>query len=63
MKTLLRDEKTHPIPIRLNKKMRNLIKDAARRSNTNVSTLIRFAIVNQLDEMERTGELRVTTAR
>jgi len=39
--------------------MRSAIRAAASRAKTNASALIRFAILNQLDEMERTGELRI----
>lgn len=51
--------RTNAVPVRLDKDMRDSIRRAAKRAKTNASSLIRFAIINQLEEMERTGELRV----
>lgn len=59
MQAIKREERTQSVPVRLDKEMRDSIRSAARRAKTNASALIRFAIVNQLDEMNRTGELRV----
>jgi len=61
MKPTKREERTTAVPVRLDKEMRASVRLAARRANTNASALIRFAIVNQLEEMSRTGELRVST--
>jgi len=61
MKAAKREERTSAVPVRLDKEMRASLRHAARRANTNASALIRFAIVNQLEEMARTGELRVST--
>ena len=60
MKAAKREERTSAVPVRLDKEMRASVRQAARRANTNASALIRFAIVNQLEEMARTGELRVS---
>ncbi|MEI6492037.1 MAG: hypothetical protein WCO94_05775 [Verrucomicrobiota bacterium] len=60
MKAAKREERTSAVPVRLDKEMRASLRRAARRANTNASALIRFAIVNQLEEMARTGELRVS---
>ena len=55
--------KTNPrtvaVPVRLDKSMRQNLRKAAQRTRTNVSALMRFAIANQLQEIERTGQLKV----
>lgn len=52
--------RTVAVPVRLDSEMRRNLRSAARRTRTNVSALMRFAILNQLQEIERTGELRVS---
>lgn len=51
--------RTVAVPVRLDKNMRQNLRAAAQRTRTNVSALMRFAIANQLQEIERTGQLRV----
>ena len=63
MKPTKKEPRTFAVPIRLDKEMRAAVRNAARKASTNASALIRFAIVNQLEEIDRTGELRVQTAK
>jgi predicted transcriptional regulator len=52
--------RTVAVPVRLDSDLRHSLRTAARRTHTNVSALMRFAILKQLAEIERTGELRVS---
>jgi predicted DNA-binding protein len=51
---------TTPIPVRLDKPTRDRLKRAAKRMGANTSTVIRFAVFNQLPQIE-SGTITLAT--
>jgi len=43
---------TFPIPVRLDEKTRNRLKSAAQRMGATTSAVMRFAVINQLRQIE-----------
>ncbi len=54
-----KEPRTTPVPVRLDRPLRARVKDVANRLGTTASALIRFSVHLQLEEIERTGEIRI----
>ena len=55
--------KTMPTPVRFDSDTKRRVKVIARRIGSNSSSIIRLATIRLLEEIDRTGELRVQTAK
>lgn len=53
--------KTVPTPIRFDQDTKSRVQEIARRLGSNSSQVVRLATLRLLDEIDRTGELRVKT--